>query len=124
MGLLNLIADRNPGRMGKKTNCISLCAELHEGVQALRNFQIKVEQVVNGLSKVSVITLIAATSTELTFVVCKRRIIVLDDCFVVGAVFSILQQASDSRGKHLIHILTRAKSNVVAYHVSNGVKRS
>ena len=58
----------------------------------------------------------AAMAAELVSVVGKRCIIVLDAYFAVGPVFLILQQILDGRGKRLIHVVTRAKKNVVAYH--------
>lgn len=57
----------------------------------------------------------AAMAAELVSVVGKRCIIVLDAYYAVGPVFLILQQTLDDRGKRLIHLVTRAKSNVVAY---------
>ncbi len=58
----------------------------------------------------------AAMAAELVSVVGKRCIIVLDAYFAVGPVFLILQQTLDGRGERLIHMVTRAKKNVVAYH--------
>ncbi|MBW2365248.1 MAG: hypothetical protein JRF25_09325 [Deltaproteobacteria bacterium] len=55
-------------------------------------------------------------ASELVSVVGKRCIIVLDAYFAVGPVFLILKQTLDGRGKRLIHMVTRAKKNVVAYH--------
>ena len=57
----------------------------------------------------------AAMAGELVSVVGKKCIIVVDAYFAVGPVFSILKQILDSQGKRLIHVVTRAKSNVVAY---------
>ncbi len=57
----------------------------------------------------------AAMAAELVSVVGKRCIIVLDAYFAVGPVFLILRQILDDSGNHLLHIVTRAKSNVVAY---------
>ena len=57
----------------------------------------------------------AAMAGELVCVVGKKCIIVLDAYFAVGPVFSILKQTLDGQGKRLIHVVTRAKSNVVAY---------
>jgi hypothetical protein len=57
----------------------------------------------------------AAMAGELVSIVGKSCIIVLDAYFAVGPVFSILQQILDGQGKRLIHVVTRAKSNVVAY---------
>jgi len=58
----------------------------------------------------------AGMAAELVSVVGKKCIIVLDAYFAVGPVFLILQQTLDSRGKRLIHMVTRAKKNVVAYY--------
>ena len=95
--------------------CIPLCAEPHEGVEALRKFQAKIEPVVNGQSKVSITTLMATMAAELVSGVGKKCIIVLDAYFAVGPVFLILKKALDGQGVRLIHVVTRAKSNVVAY---------
>jgi len=57
----------------------------------------------------------AAMAAELVSVVGKRCIIVLDAYFAVGPVFLILKQLADDGGNRLVHIVTRAKSNVVGY---------
>ena len=70
---------------------------------------------VNGRSKVSVTSLMAAMAVELVTSVGKRCIIVLDAYFAVGPVFLISKQALDESGNRLLHIVTRAKSNVVGF---------
>lgn len=45
----------------------------------------------------------------------KRCLLVLDAYFAVGPVFVILKQVVDRSGRRLVHIVTRAKSNVVGY---------
>jgi len=57
----------------------------------------------------------AAMAAELVSVMGKKCIIVLDAYFAVGPVFLILQQTLDDHGNRLIHVVTRAKSNAVAY---------
>ena len=57
----------------------------------------------------------ANMTAELVCSVGKDCIIVLDAYFAVGPVFVILKQAVDDSGKRLVHIVTRAKSNVVGY---------
>jgi len=57
----------------------------------------------------------AAMAAELASVVGKQCIIVLDAYFAVGPVFSVLGQILDDRGHRLLHLVTRAKSNVVGY---------
>lgn len=48
-------------------------------------------------------------------VIGKSCIIVLDAYFAVGPVFLILREILDDQGKRLLHVVTRAKNNVVAY---------
>lgn len=57
----------------------------------------------------------AAMAGELVTSVGKRCIIVLDAYFAVGPVFLISKQALDESGNRLLHIITRAKSNVVGF---------
>ncbi len=45
----------------------------------------------------------------------KKCLLVLDAYFAVGPVFAILKNVVDHNGQRLIHIVTRAKSNVVGY---------
>ncbi|MHC1631139.1 MAG: transposase [Methanotrichaceae archaeon] len=57
----------------------------------------------------------AAMAAELVSIVGKECIIVLDAYFAVGPVFSILGQVLDDSGHRLLHLVTRAKRNVVGY---------
>jgi len=57
----------------------------------------------------------AAMAAEVVSVMGRRAVIVLDAYFSVGPVFSVLEAVVDTRGRRLIHIVTRAKRNVVAY---------
>jgi len=41
--------------------------------------------------------------------------LVLDAYFAVGPVFTLLRTVRDAAGRRLVHVVTRAKSNVVAY---------
>lgn len=45
----------------------------------------------------------------------KRCIVVLDAYFAVGPVFMILKRTLDDNGRRLVHLVTRAKSNVVGF---------
>jgi len=99
----------------KKIFCIPLCAELHEGVEELRRFQQKTPPQVDGQPKVSITSLMAAMATELVPELGRKCILVLDAYFAVGPVFSILKTVRDAAGRRLVHVVTRAKSNVVAY---------
>ena len=95
--------------------CIPLCAELHEGVADIRQLQNKAAPVINGRAKVSITSLMAAMAADLVAVMGKKCLIVLDAYFAVGPVFVILKNVVDSNGNRLMHIVTRAKNNVVGY---------
>jgi hypothetical protein len=99
----------------KKIFCIPLCAELHEGVEALRRFQKKADPLVDGQPKVSITSLMAAMAAKLAPTLGRRCLLVLDAYFAVGPVFSILKTVRDAAGRRLVHVVTRAKNNVVAY---------
>lgn len=101
--------------LANKVFCIPLCAELHEGVENLRKLQNKPAPVVNGNEKVSITTLMAFMAVNLVTGLSGGTIFILDAYFAVGPVFLILKEATDSTGKRLIHLITRAKCNVVAY---------
>jgi len=57
----------------------------------------------------------AAMAADLVMTMGKRCLLVLDAYFAVGPVFAILKRVVDLDGRRLVHIVTRAKSNVVAY---------
>lgn len=92
-----------------------MCAELHEGVEHLRRFQNKSGPVINGKEKVSISTLMALMAVHLVKELGSKCIVVLDAYFAVGPVFLILKELTDSTGERLVHLVTRAKSNVVGY---------
>ena len=98
-----------------KILCIPLCAELHEGVEAIRRFQKKTQPLVDGQPKVSITSLMAAMAADLVPALGKRCLLVLDAYFAVGPVLAILKTVCDGTGRRLVHVVTRAKSNVVAY---------
>tara|TARA_B100001964_G_C14200360_1_gene585450 strand:- start:30 stop:1388 length:1359 start_codon:yes stop_codon:yes gene_type:complete len=110
-GALGVLA----GWAKKKIFCIPLRAELHEGAEQLRDLQGKIAPVINGKSKVSVTTLMASMAVSLVEELNVKSIIVLDAYFSVGPVFDLLKEVTKENGKRLAHVVTRAKSNVVAY---------
>ena len=57
----------------------------------------------------------ATMAADLVAVMGKRCLLVLDAYFAVGPVFKILKNVVDADGQRLVHIVTRAKSNAVAY---------
>ena len=70
---------------------------------------------VNGRAKVSITSLMAAMAADLAAVMGRKCLLVLDAYFAVGPVFVILKKVLDRNGKRLVHIVTRAKNNVVGY---------
>ena len=54
-------------------------------------------------------------AADLVVAIGKRCLLVLDAYFAVGPVFKTLKKAVDAEGQRLVHIVTRAKSNAVAY---------
>lgn len=57
----------------------------------------------------------ATMAADLVVVMGKRCLLMLDAYFAVGPVFKILKKVVDADGQRLVHIVTRAKSNAVAY---------
>jgi hypothetical protein len=95
--------------------CIPLCAELHEGVADIRRLQNKADPLIDGRAKVSITTLMAAMAADLVAAMGRRCLLVLDAYFAVGPVLAILKKVVDPDGRPLVHVVTRAKSNVVGY---------
>jgi hypothetical protein len=98
----------------KKIFCIPLCAGLHEGVEAPRRFPEKADPLVDGRPRVSITSLMAAMEAELVPAPGRRSLLILDAYFAVRPVFSILKTVRDTAGRRLVHVVIRAKSNVVA----------
>jgi hypothetical protein len=84
-------------------------------VETIRTFQQKVQPTIDAQPKVSVTSLMAAMAAVVVSALGKRCLLVLDAYFAVGPVFAILKQVRDDAGQPLVHIVTRAKSNVVAF---------
>ena len=99
----------------KKIFCVPLCAELHEGVANIRALQNKTKPTVKGRAKTSIGSLMATMAADLVAIIDQKCLLVLDAYFAVGPVFDILQQVVDSKKRRLVHIVTRAKKNVVGY---------
>jgi len=57
----------------------------------------------------------AAMAVDLSKGLGSECIVVLDAYFAVGPVFLVLKEALQESGQRLAHVVTRAKSNVVAY---------
>ena len=57
----------------------------------------------------------ATMAADIVVVMGKRCLLLLDAYFAVGPVFKILKKVVDADGQRLVHVVTRAKSNAVAY---------
>lgn len=84
-------------------------------METIRTWQNKAKPLVDDCPKVSVTSLMAAMAADLVPALGKRCLLVLDAYFAVAPVFAILKQVRDGAGCALVHVVTRAKSNVVAY---------
>ena len=84
-------------------------------METIRTFQKKVKPKIDAQPKVSVTSMMAAMAAAVVSALGKRCLLVLDAYFAVGPVFAILKQVHDDTGRPLVHIVTRAKSNVVAF---------
>ena len=60
-------------------------------------------------------SLMATMATTVVSALGKKCLLVPDAYFAVVPVFAILKQVRDDAGRSLVHIVTRAKSNVVAF---------
>jgi uncharacterized membrane protein len=83
-------------------------------VETIRKFQQKATSV-DAQPKATVTSLMAAMAGAVVSVLGKSSLLVLDAYFAVGPVFAILKHVVDDAGRPLVHIVTRAKSNVVAF---------
>jgi hypothetical protein len=84
-------------------------------VADIRRLQNKADPLLHGRAKVGVTTLMATMAADLVVAMGQRCLLVLDAYFAVGPVFKILKKVVDADGRRLVHIVTRAKSNAVAY---------
>ena len=102
-----LVANRD------KAFCVPVMAELHEGAEALRQLQGK-DTNKEGSAKITVVTLMANLAKDIVGKLKGPCVAVLDAYFAVGPAFAIAKNLLGSKGERLLHIITRAKSNIVA----------
>jgi hypothetical protein len=98
----------------EKLFCIPLAAELHEGAAALRKLQGKEPPKVNGVEKTTVTTLMGNLLTTVVSNLAHPCVAVLDAYFAAAPVFAMAKALCSKDGTRLLHIITRAKGNVVA----------
>lgn len=99
----------------KKFFCIPIAGELHEGAIALRKLQGKKAPQVNGVEKTTVITLMGNLLTTVSGTIAEPCVAVLDAFFSASPMFVMAKAAHGKNGERLLHVITRAKDNVVAY---------
>ena len=102
-----LVANRD------KAFCVPLMAELHEGAEALRKLQCK-DVNKEESAKITVVTLMADLIKDIAEKLQEPCVAVLDAYFAVGPAFAIARTRLGNKGERLLHIITRAKSNIVA----------
>ena len=99
----------------EKSFCVPLAGELHEGAPALRALQGKPAPRVAGAQKTTVVSLMGHLAQTVSANLGERCLVVLDAYFAVGDTFRMAQEAGPGDGPRRLHVLTRAKSNAVAY---------
>lgn len=102
-----LVANRD------KAFCVPVMAELHEGAEALRQLQGK-DANKEDAGKITVVTLMANLARDIAAKLKEPCVAVLDAYFAVGPTFTVAKTLLGSKGERLLHIITRAKSNIVA----------
>ncbi len=129
-GVLGILAGSE-----KKQFCVPVAAEIHEGMKSIREFQDLIDSgptdetsadqagaadsdgvddsktPVNG----SIITFMAAMARALAKQLDRKCLLVLDAYFAASPAFSFISDLVDAGGERLLHLVTRAKGNVVAY---------
>lgn len=98
-----------------KTFCVPVAGELHEGAAALRQLQGKQAPVVDEAAKTTVVTLMGQLVASVARNLNEPALAVLDAYFAVGDTFRLARARRDAEGRRCLHVLTRAKANVVAY---------
>ena len=109
-GIIGILA----GKVGKLF-CIPLSAEVHEGVETLRLIQGKGAPEINNEPTTTIGTLMVNLAIQVSASLGGPSILLLDAYFAIGSVFSLAKTLVSETGERLLHVITRAKSNVVGY---------
>lgn len=110
-GILGILAGS-----AKKQFCVPMAAEIHEGMQKIGEFQsIDDPESTGETVKVSIITSMATMACNLVRNLDKKCILVLDAYFAAKPAFLTIKDLVDAEGKRLLHLITRAKGNAVAF---------
>jgi hypothetical protein len=97
----------------EKLFCIPMACELHEGAAALRKLQGKAAPKVNGIERTTVVTLMGQLLATVASNLTKPCVAVLD-AFFAAPMFKMAKAVCGENGQRLLHIITRAKGNIVA----------
>ena len=93
----------------KKRFCVPLHGQLHEGVDVLRP-----EEGIDG-KPATIVTRMANLAINTAKKTGHLCYITLDAYFSTGPMFTILKAAVDDKGRQVVHIITRAKSDYVGF---------
>ncbi|MCP4052941.1 MAG: hypothetical protein GY739_07730, partial [Mesoflavibacter sp.] len=93
----------------KKRFCVPLHGQFHEGVDIIRP-----EEGING-KPATIVTRMANLAINTAKKTGDLCYIALDAYFSTGPMFTILKAAVNDKGKQIVHVITRAKSNYVGY---------
>ncbi len=96
----------------KKYFCIPVAAKIHEGVEDISKFK---GEETDDKYNLSVVTRMLMMAKQISGYLSKSCILVLDAYYATGPAFMIASQSIDNLGNQLLHIITRAKNNTVAY---------
>lgn len=102
-----LVANRD------KAFCVPVVAELHEGAEVIRQLQKKNADAKES-EKITVVTLMVNLAKSIAGKLKEPCVAVLDAYFAVGPAFAIAKTARGNNGQRMLHIVTRAKNNIVA----------
>lgn len=99
----------------KSMFCVPVMAEIHEGMETIRTFQGKQAPVVNDQQSVTIVTLMISLAGSLARHLAKPSLLILDAYYAVGPTFILAKEYIDETGQRLLHVITRAKNDVVGY---------
>jgi len=95
--------------------CIPVSAQVQEGVKAIHRFQKKKSPTVQGKEKHSIITLGLQQAQVAALHLGKPTMLIADAFYAVGPSFIMAAECVSAQGQRLLHVLTQAKKNIVAY---------
>lgn len=93
-----------------KAFCLPIHAQIHEGVDSIRP-----AEGINGKPS-TLITRMANLVVQTAMNTGKLCYVTLDAYFSTSSTFLIFKKAVNKNGHQLVHVITRAKDNYVAYH--------